>query len=55
MELEISNGKKEVGGGYFEARCQAPHVFHPAEEALDDVSPGIEAGIVGNGLAGIAL
>ena len=37
---------EEVSGGFLEPGRQSPHVFHFAEEALDDISLGIEIGIV---------
>lgn len=37
---------EEVSFELLEALCQPSHVLHGAEEAFDDVSAGIEAGVV---------
>ena len=37
---------EEVSFELLEARRQPSHFLHGAEEAFDDVSPGIEAGVM---------
>jgi len=46
---------EEVGSFFFEVCCQSSHIFHPAEEALDDIAHGVEAFVVGDGISGIAF
>jgi len=43
--IDLCHGE-EVSGGFLEPIGQASHVFHFAKEALDDISLGIEIGIV---------
>ncbi len=45
----------EVSFELLEARRQPSHVLHGAEEAFDDVSPCIEAGVMRYRVALVAL
>ena len=46
---------EEIPTEFFEARCEASHVLHGAEEALDDVAHSVETGIVRDRLSGVAF
>ncbi len=46
---------EEVLAEFFEACCESSHVFHGAEEALDDVAQFIEIRVMGDGLSGVSL
>lgn len=41
----------KVESGFLKAGSQSAHVFHPTEEALDDVSHGVEVFVMGNRVA----
>jgi hypothetical protein len=46
---------EEVSAEFFEACCESSHVFHGAEETLDDVAHFVETGVMGDGFSGVAL
>ena len=46
---------EEVLTEFFEASGKPSHVFHGAEEALDDVAHFVETGVMGDGVSGVAL
>ena len=50
---DVEHGE-EISFELFEARCQPSHVLHGAEEAFDDVSAGIEAGVLRHWVAFVA-
>ena len=46
---------EEVPAEFLEARCEPAHIFHSAEEALDDVAQLVETHVMGDRLSGVAL
>jgi len=46
---------EEVSAEFFEASSQSAHVFHGAEEALDDVTHFVEAHVMGNRVPGVGF
>ena len=46
---------EEVLTEFFEACCDPSHVFHGAEEALDDVAHFVETRVMGNWVPGVAF
>ncbi len=46
---------EEVSAEFFEASSQSAHVFHGAEETLDDVSHFVEPDVMGNRVPGVGF